>query len=166
MRVRTSDGCLVVQRDDGQPAKGASGAATVIKASGDDTGDLVAAFEQVVPKQSGPPLHIHHDCSESFYILRGEFRFEIGSQIASALEGTFLFVPRGVRHTYKNIGDESGRIFFWFSPAAKMVSYFEELAKLPPGPPEHDSLDEIAGRHAVEIVREPPTAEKADVGRR
>jgi mannose-6-phosphate isomerase-like protein (cupin superfamily) len=155
-----------MQPADGLPAKGASGAATLIKASGDDTGDLVAAFEQVVPKQSGPPLHIHHDCSEAFYILRGEFRFEIGSQVATALEGTFLFVPRGVRHTYKNVGDESGRIFFWFSPAARMASYFKELAKLPSAPSEHHSLDEIAARHAVEIVREPPTAKKADVGRR
>ena len=149
----TSDGCVVIQPAEGRAVRGAAGAATLMKADGLQTGKLLEAFEQAVPPGSGPPLHIHHDCAETLYILDGEFRFKIGSEAVIAPTGTFLFVPEGVAHTYVNIGPDEGRILFCFTPAADMASYFEELAEFPSGPPSDRVLDDIAARHGVEIIR-------------
>ncbi len=149
----TSDGCLVVHAADGRPVRGAAGAETLVKATGPETGMLLEVFEQVAPEGSGPPLHIHRDCAETFFVIVGVFRFEVGAETTSVTAGTLVFVPKGVAHTYTNIGAEDGRLLFWFSPAARMEGYFEELAKLPSGSASKPAIDDIASRHGVEMVR-------------
>jgi mannose-6-phosphate isomerase-like protein (cupin superfamily) len=151
--VITPDGCVVVPAGAGRAVRGAAGAATVMKVDGLETSDLLSAFEQVAPAGSGPPLHIHHDCAETLYVLTGEFRFEIGSELATAPASTFIFIPKGVPHTYTNVGTADGRILFWFNPAARMAGYFEELAQFRSERPTDQKLDDIASRHGVEIVR-------------
>ena len=152
----TSEGGLVMQAGEGDAVRGAAGAATLVKARAGQTGNLLEVFEQSAAAGSGPPLHVHHRCAETLYVISGEFTFEIGPDVSPAQAGTIVFVPRGVPHTYRNIGRDEGRILFWFTPAADMVSYFEELAQFPAGPPGDRILDEIASRHGVEIIRKAP----------
>jgi quercetin dioxygenase-like cupin family protein len=152
--VITSEGCVVIHAAEGHPVKGAAGAETLVKATGPETGMRLEAFEQVAPKGSGPPLHIHRDCAETFYVIEGVFRFEVGAEPATATAGTLVFVPKGVPHTYTNVGTTDGRLLFWFNPAARMAAYFEELAMLSPGSRSDRAIDEIAARHGVEMVRE------------
>lgn len=149
----TSDGCLVVGAAEGDSLRGAAGAATLLKVDGVQSGNLLEVFEQAAPAGSGPPLHIHRHCAETLYVLSGDVRFELGSELVTAPTGTIVFVPKGVPHTYMNVGRNAGRILFWFTPAAEMASYFRELAAFPFGPPSDGILDEIASRHGVEIVR-------------
>ena len=149
--MRTIDGCIVIAPPDGAAVSGAAGAPTLVKATGSETANLIEVFEQVAAVGAGPPMHIHHECSESIFVIEGELRFQLGADTADVLGGTYVFVPQGVAHTYLNVGTTEGRILFWFTPAARMASYFTELAAT------HDldsrTLDEIAARHGVEIVR-------------
>src|SRR5437899_12731414 len=131
----TSDGCVVIQPAEGRAVRGAAGAATLMKADGLQTGKLLEAFEQAAPPGSGPPLHVHHDCAETLYVLDGQFRFKIGSEAVIAPTGTFLFVLEGVAHTYVNIGPDDGRVLFCCTPAADMAGCIGEPAELPAGPP-------------------------------
>ena len=149
----TSDGCVVIASHQGRAASGGGGAETRIKATGPETGDLLEAFEQVSSAGSGPPLHIHHECAEALYVLEGEIEFDIGSDHVTASAGTFVFVPKGVPHTYTNVRRENARVLFWFTPAARMAGYFEELASLKSSVEGDPAVDEIASRHGVEIVR-------------
>jgi mannose-6-phosphate isomerase-like protein (cupin superfamily) len=149
----TPEGCVVVGPQGGRVARGGGGAETRVKATGPETGGLLEAFEQVSSAGSGPPLHIHHECGEALYVLEGEVAFEVGSEHMTAASGTFVFVPMGVPHTYTNVGLQDARVLFWFTPAARMAGYFEELAELPPGTPGDQTLEDIASRHGVEIVR-------------
>ena len=150
----TSEGCVVIHAAEGRPVKGAAGAQTLVKATGPQTGMLLEAFEQVAPVGSGPPLHIHRECAETFYVIEGAFRFEVGTETPTATAGALVFVPKGVPHTYTNVGAADGRLLFWFSPAARMAGYFEELATLSPGSRSDRAIDEIAARHGTEMVRE------------
>ena len=43
------------------------------KAVSEETGGEYSVFEQTVPPQAGVPPHIHHQESEAFYVLEGEF---------------------------------------------------------------------------------------------
>ena len=51
------------------------------------------------PVGEGPPMHIHPKTDEGFYIGAGEMRFIFPDREVLAGPGTFVFVPRGVKHT-------------------------------------------------------------------
>ena len=44
-----------------------------VKASEEDTGGVVSVIENEEPPGLGPPIHVHHDCAEAFYVLEGEY---------------------------------------------------------------------------------------------
>jgi mannose-6-phosphate isomerase-like protein (cupin superfamily) len=47
----------------------------------------------------GPPMHIHPHTDEGFYVGEGELTFVFPDRQVVASPGTFVFVPRGVKHT-------------------------------------------------------------------
>jgi mannose-6-phosphate isomerase-like protein (cupin superfamily) len=44
-----------------------------VKASAEETDGAFALLEAQEPPGFGPPLHIHHDAAEAFYVLEGEY---------------------------------------------------------------------------------------------
>jgi quercetin dioxygenase-like cupin family protein len=68
------------------------------------------AVETIAPPGEGPPLHTHTREEETIYVVSGDFRFQVGDEVRDAPVGSFAFVPRGVAHTWQNIGDEPGKL--------------------------------------------------------
>jgi len=64
---------------------------------------------------TGPPQHIHHGHDETFYVVDGTFEFIIVSDHVPMRRGAFLFVPRETPHTFRNAGDDLGRIVGTFN---------------------------------------------------
>ena len=63
--------------------------------------------------------------------------------------GAFLSVPRGTPHTFRNAGDDLGRMVGTFSPA-RFTNYFRELAVIineTGTAPDHDRWAELYGRY-------------------
>lgn len=56
-------------------------------------------IEERIPADSSPPLHVHHDDDELFYILDGEVVFEIGGERFTATQGSTVFAPHGIPHS-------------------------------------------------------------------
>lgn len=56
-----------------------------------------------------PPRHVHRDEDETFYILEGTFRFEVGGSTRELTPGETLFIPHGVVHGFKVTSPEGGR---------------------------------------------------------
>lgn len=56
--------------------------------------------------ESGPESHVHREHSDCFYVLGGELTFELGAERESlrAPAGSFVMVPPGVVHTFRNEG--------------------------------------------------------------
>ena len=52
--------------------------------------------------------HVHDDEDDSFFILQGELTFLFGDESQTAGPGTFVFVPPGVRHGFRNDSDVRG----------------------------------------------------------
>lgn len=48
-----------------------------------------------------PPLHVHHDEDEAFYLLDGTMRFRCGEREFDVARGDFVLVPRGTPHAFK-----------------------------------------------------------------
>src|SRR4249919_185095 len=92
-----SDGqrSVVVAPGDGTTIEGPVGGPLTFKVRGDETGDALTAFENVIPPREGPPMHVHAHEDESWYVLEGELRFSLDGELAAAPTGTFVFVPPG-----------------------------------------------------------------------
>src|SRR3954452_23380179 len=76
------------------------GSLVTIKASGEDTGGRMAVVEHLSPRGSGSPLHVHRNEDESFYVLEGELTMWVDGETILAREGSFVYGPRDVPHTY------------------------------------------------------------------
>ena len=61
--------------------------------------------------------HVHHDEDDAFYILEGELTFEVAGETVKAPAGTFVLVPPGVEHGFRNDGTDPVRILNIHAPA-------------------------------------------------
>ncbi len=61
--------------------------------------------------------HVHDGEDDAFYILEGEMTFTFGDEEAAAPPGTFVLVPPGVPHGFRNDGDVPVRMLNIHAPA-------------------------------------------------
>jgi quercetin dioxygenase-like cupin family protein len=128
-------------------------------ATGEDTDGKYATFEAIVPPGSGPPPHIHSREEESFLVLEGEMTFQLGEDRIVAGEGTFLNMPVGSLHCFKNESDKTARLLISIAPAGLEQMFFEVGQPLaddaetapPPSQADIEKLLKAAPRYGVEI---------------
>jgi len=103
----------------------------------------------------GPPLHVHRTFEEAWFILEGQVAFAANTRTIAADRGSFLYVPRGVTHTFRVVGERSARWLGIISPA-RYVSLLEELGPLMParGPPDMVAVARLFDKYDTEIVGE------------
>jgi quercetin dioxygenase-like cupin family protein len=118
-----------------------------IKVSGRDTAGQLAVFEYVGRVRGGPPLHVHPDQDEMFFIHEGEYLFQVGDARHRIGAGDTIFLPRAVPHTFAQVSGE-GRMLFAFTPAGDMEDYFRALAALA-GPPSVEEETALFARYGM-----------------
>jgi quercetin 2,3-dioxygenase len=100
------------------------------KVSAQDTNGGLFMFEQVSLRKGGPPRHLHHRQEEWFYVMEGEYVFEVGQERMRLRPGDSLLAPRQVPHVWAYVGDGAGKILIGFQPAGKMETFFQEAANI------------------------------------
>jgi quercetin dioxygenase-like cupin family protein len=101
-----------------------------LKVSGKDTDGGIAVFEQTSISQGrGTPLHIHHLQDEIFYVVEGEYYFQVGDLKSRLSTGDSIFLPRKVPHAWTQVS-EKGKMTVTFQPAGKMEEFFVTMAGL------------------------------------
>jgi mannose-6-phosphate isomerase-like protein (cupin superfamily) len=139
---------------EGRPIDLGEGFVVAVKADEHQTGGVVSVLETQEPPGFGPPLHVHHDCAEAFYVLDGEYVMYLGDREAVCGPGSFVFVPRGVPHGFRTADVTSRKLNFYFP--ASMIGYFDDLAAaLRREDVDEVELERIAAAHAMEIVGPP-----------
>ena len=98
------------------------------KALGEDTDGAFAFVEAITPPQAGPPPHIHEREDETFWVLEGELEFMVGDGTVRAPAGSFVHAPRGIPHTYKNVGTTPSKYVAMIQPAG-LEKFFEEVSE-------------------------------------
>jgi quercetin dioxygenase-like cupin family protein len=132
------------------------GETVTFKAVSTDTDGAYTLIEVIDEPQSGPPLHLHRREDESFYILEGTFAFQIGDLAETATAGWFMTAPKGVPHSYKNIGTTPAKMLSLFVPAG-IENFFEDLSKLTAaGTLDTDSIVAVSAKQGIEVVPPPP----------
>jgi len=126
----------------------------VVKADAARTGGVVSVLEATEPPGFGPPIHVHRDAAEVFYVLEGEYVMHLDGEEVRCPAGSFVFIPLGVKHGFK-VGDVPSRKLNFYFPAA-MIGYFDDLAAaLGRADVTEDELASIARAHSMEIVGPP-----------
>ncbi len=97
-----------------------------LSSSKDTDGDIFV-FESIRIKEGGPTYHYEQD--ESWYVLKGEFRFKVGEQEFTAKEWDSVFGPRMVSHTFSRVGEGEARLLMFFQPAGKMEELFRLISE-------------------------------------
>jgi mannose-6-phosphate isomerase-like protein (cupin superfamily) len=82
-----------------------------------DTPRFNLAVIEIQPHRGGPPIHAHADEDDSFYILEGALTFTVEGDDVVAGPGTFVLVPPGLQHTFRNDGDAVVRMVNVHAPA-------------------------------------------------
>lgn len=140
---------------DGGTLENPLGGDVVYKVRGEQSGGALLAFETFVAPGEGPPLHLHPNEDETLYVLEGEVRFKLDGRLFAAPPGSFAFVPRGVQHTFQNVGQAPARILIHFAPAG-MERFFDSFAALGGAGP--DAFRTAAAEAGMEVVG-PPLAQ-------
>jgi quercetin dioxygenase-like cupin family protein len=84
---------------------------------GTETGGAFAAIVGVVPPGApGPPLHLHPNTDEAFYVAEGKATFKLGDQEIVAGPGSLIFVPKETVHTVWNDGPDPVRGLIFITP--------------------------------------------------
>jgi quercetin dioxygenase-like cupin family protein len=121
-----------------------------LKLLGHETNGSIMLFEETIPAGTKSLFHLHRDSDEVAWVLAGELTFQIGDEVRVGGPGTCAFLPRNVAHAWKNTGQETSRVVFFYTPAAA-GGYVEELLNRP-GPMNDDQRKELRERYHWEIV--------------
>jgi mannose-6-phosphate isomerase-like protein (cupin superfamily) len=143
-------GAFVLKPGEGRPID-LGGFRMSVKATDDQTNGAFTLLEAQEPAGFGPPLHIHRDAAEAFYVLEGEYIVFLDGREASCPTGSFIFIPAGTPHGFR-VGDIASRKLNLYAPAA-MVGYFDEVADATKaGDVDPDVLSQIARRYSMEVI--------------
>jgi mannose-6-phosphate isomerase-like protein (cupin superfamily) len=125
-----------------------------VKADAGNTDGVVSVLEATEPPGFGPPIHVHHDAAEAFYVLEGEYIMHLDGEELRCPGGSFIFIPLGVPHGFR-VGDVPSRKLNFYFPAS-MTGYFDDLAAaLGRADVTEEELAKVAQAHAMEIVGPP-----------
>lgn len=73
--------------------------------------------EEVLPAGKSVSRHYHLETEEVYYILQGEGRMTVGSEVKEVAAGDAIFIPRGSTHTLENTGQTPMTILLVCGPA-------------------------------------------------
>jgi quercetin dioxygenase-like cupin family protein len=133
-----------------------------------DTGGAYCLVESLTAPGAGAPPNRHPSDDEAFYVLDGTFEFMINGETIPASSGSFVKVPNGAVHAFKNVGQTPGRLLIINSPGKAHDGFFSEAGDpMPPGtreiPPPSGAPDiprvlEIGKRNGLEFLLPPHPA--------
>ena len=142
-----------------------SGRVTV-KAGGAETGHAFSQIETDDPRGSGPPLHLHHNEDETFYILEGQVTMVVGDERIDLAAGDYCFGPRGIPHAYL-VRSERARMLVTASPGGVEDVFVSLGVPVTSAEPPTDTvmppMPEMArlfATYGAEILGPPPTLDE------
>ena len=125
----------------------------------------MSLIEHQVPCGDSPPLHVHVNEDEVFYILEGEFRLQQDKEEKRVGPGDSFVAPKGIPHTYRAESKNGGRMLTVtrggdFERFVRAMSRPAEGPVLPPhsGPPSAEVIAHLvktAANHGIKAVGPP-----------
>lgn len=139
------------------------GSLTLMKVMGSQTGGRLDLVDHRVPASYAPPMHLHRDSDEVFYLVDGTLDVTCGDDSWHVGPGSVVFLPRGVAHGFVAGSEQPARTLLINAGAGfgEVVAELGTRTDLLALPGEHVPLPDpervgaVSGRHGIEPV--PPT---------
>jgi quercetin dioxygenase-like cupin family protein len=152
----------IVLADRGGESLWFDGGLLTFKVTGAHTAGALLLLEVLQPEGKTPPVHVHPEADETFYVLDGELLVHIDGTEHSARKGGVLVVPRATPHTFV-VTSQTARILLAFTPASAVMEDFVRRASQPAAdptltarPPDSERYQAAAERSGLEVVGPSP----------
>lgn len=127
-----------------------------------DNADRMSIIEHRMAKDFAPPLHVHHQESETFFILEGLFRFQRDGQVIEAAKGDTLHMPKECVHSFRVVSDYGRFLTITNGQFENMVRAAAHPAEtdglpeqMPPTLEQQQALAQICSAHAIDLLGPP-----------
>jgi mannose-6-phosphate isomerase-like protein (cupin superfamily) len=123
-----------------------------LKVEGVHSNGQMVLYEFTMPSRTaGPPMHIHEQWDEAFYVLDGEVSFDIASEVHLVPAGGCVFVAGRTPHTFWNASNRPATNLVVLTPSG-LESYFDEVSDaMEAGASEHE-IHALIEKHAMEVI--------------
>ena len=119
-----------------------------------DHDSLHATWSRFAPGREGADLHVHHEHTDLFYVLEGEFTLRLGP------EGEEVRIPAGgvaqmppmVVHGFRNASDAELRFLNFHAPGVGFADYMRNLRDGRPAAYDQHDPPEDGGRDPAEAT--------------
>lgn len=125
-------------------------------------------MEMTLPVGAAPPLHVHRDLDDTWYILHGQMVVRCGDEELVVGAGHWVSMPRGVPHTFVVVGDSEARILMVhdnpsFRDFVRALGVPAEARVVPERPvfPSMEDLARISGLNDLTPVGPPLSSDAA-----
>ena len=127
-----------------------------------DNPDGLSIIEHRMAKDFAPPLHVHHDEDETFFILDGDFRFQRDGVVLHAGRGDTIYLPRGSVHGFRVLSEQGrcltmthGRFEDMVRAAALPAARDGLPEQVPPTLEQQQALASICAAHGIDLLGPP-----------
>jgi quercetin dioxygenase-like cupin family protein len=133
----------------------AFGEQVIVHLDGKRTSGKLTMWTNITPPGGGPPPHYHLNEDETFHVLEGRVAFLVDGQWREVSPGASAFMPRGVVHTFNNVGDQPSRMLITATPSgfenffARCAEEFAKSAK-----PDMARIVEFGAEHGIHFAQE------------
>ncbi|MDO6604909.1 cupin domain-containing protein [Arenibacter palladensis] len=121
------------------------------KLVGSETGNQIVEWVDNVDPGVGIPPHIHTKEDEIFRVIKGQIEIMVDGETTVLNEGDVAFAPKNIPHSWTVVGTEKAKMITSAFPAG-IEHMFEELAQLPPGPPDFQKVAEICAKQGISFI--------------
>jgi quercetin dioxygenase-like cupin family protein len=114
-----------------------------------DHDSLHATWSRFAPGREGADLHVHHDHTDLFYVLEGEFTLRLGPEgdEVAVPAGNLVRVPPMVVHGFRNASDAELRFLNLHAPGMGFAAYMRDLRDGRPAAYDQHDPPEDGGRN-------------------
>ncbi len=120
--------------------------------SPEQTGNAMALIEFTLPKGAEPPLHIHQNEDESFYILEGELKVRVADSETILKPGEAIFAPRNTPHAFTILSDKI-KMLNLITPG-KLWGFFNEFSTPITGQPHFSNEQVIPDKEVISRMQQ------------
>lgn len=121
---------------------------------GSETNSQLSMRVQSVKPGEGTPLHFHTEQAETFHVVSGKFKFQVGDEVIVGEPGFTVHIPKGTAHCflYEDVGQkENGNLISVLTPGIHDGFIKSIPAAESKGVPLND-LIKMAEEHGAKIV--------------
>ena len=135
-------------RSERRPVWWVLGSRYTLLLTAEDSGGALSLIKLVVPAGRGAPLHTHKHEDETFHVVEGEVDFTTGGQAIHARLGSVVFGPRGVSHSFCNVGSGDACLLCMITPGG-LERFFTDAGvpawdrALPPPAPMPEDIERL-----------------------